>query len=126
MTHHHATPPAPAGSGEATTAARLKEAARYYAPIARDHDGEFSDVLVDEYGPGIPHQHWDAMREAGWFKYDHGSYILGSYETWRITDTGRAALTLPPSAPAEPVEKPAKPKPRQEKPALEKKRGERE
>lgn len=80
-------------AGDAVAGTALEAARRYYEPIARHHNGAFADLRVDEHGPGIPQHHWDAMRAARWFEYASGSYILGNYETWRITDAGRLALT---------------------------------
>ena len=72
----------------------LQKAHSYYQPICRDASGEFSEMYVDEYGSGIKHDHWEAMKAAGWWKYVGGSWICGGFETWCLTEKGQAAMLV--------------------------------
>ena len=67
-------------------------AIKYYTPVALGADGKPTPLYVDGYGAGIKHEHWETIKNSGWFRYSHGSYILGPYEVWTMTEEGRRHL----------------------------------
>lgn len=58
----------------------------------RRSGGNWNHIYVDEYGPGINQDMWDVMVSEGWFAYTGGSWRIGGFETWELTEKGKRAL----------------------------------